>query len=136
MASSKKIKILTILNIGLSIVCIVFTGCIAFFYWNEMISMKRQLDMLKEQFTMQSLKLDRPQTSPLAYHSPPLQSNGMRHYIDDSYKGDPYLNPLRTMNDDLRINKLNTESTIKSSVKESFPLSDLSTTMKGMKYKK
>ncbi|KOB69104.1 Uncharacterized protein OBRU01_13650 [Operophtera brumata] len=54
-ASSKKIKLLFVLNFLLSVICMVVCGSIAFHYWNEMISMRRQLDLIKEHFLIQNL---------------------------------------------------------------------------------
>lgn len=54
-ASSKKIKLLFVLNFLLSVVCMVICCSIAFYYWNEMISMRRQLDMIKDHFLIQNL---------------------------------------------------------------------------------
>ncbi|XP_046963505.1 uncharacterized protein LOC124532585 isoform X1 [Vanessa cardui] len=55
-ASSKKIKLLFIFNFLLSVICMVISCSIAFYYWNEMISMRRQLDDLREQFLIQNLR--------------------------------------------------------------------------------
>lgn len=54
-ASSKKIKLLFVLNFLLSAVCMVICCSIAFYYWNEMISMRRQLDLIKDHFLIQNL---------------------------------------------------------------------------------
>ncbi|XP_063616403.1 uncharacterized protein LOC134789708 [Cydia splendana] len=55
-ASSKKIKLLFILNFLLSVLCMVISSSIAFYYWNEMISMRRQLETMRDQFVYQSVK--------------------------------------------------------------------------------
>ncbi|XP_050682013.1 uncharacterized protein LOC126977290 isoform X2 [Leptidea sinapis] len=55
-ASSKKIKLIFILNFLLSVICMIISCSIAFYYWNEMISMRRQLDTLRDQFLVQNLK--------------------------------------------------------------------------------
>ncbi|XP_047520065.1 uncharacterized protein LOC125059616 isoform X1 [Pieris napi] len=55
-ASSKKIKLLFIFNFLLSIICVIISCSIAFYYWNEMISMKKQLDVLKDQFLIQNVR--------------------------------------------------------------------------------
>lgn len=54
-ASSKKIKLLFVLNFLLSVVCMVICCSIAFYYWNEMISMRRQLDLVKDHLLIQNL---------------------------------------------------------------------------------
>ncbi|XP_028029983.1 uncharacterized protein LOC114242881 [Bombyx mandarina] len=54
-ASSKKIKLLFILNFMLSVICMVLSCSIAFYYWNEMILMRRQLDMIKDHFMFQNI---------------------------------------------------------------------------------
>ncbi|XP_023949762.2 uncharacterized protein LOC112054287 [Bicyclus anynana] len=55
-ASSKKIKVLFILNFLLSVICMIISCSIAFYYWNEMSSMKRQFDVIREQILIQSIK--------------------------------------------------------------------------------
>ncbi|XP_073958270.1 uncharacterized protein isoform X2 [Choristoneura fumiferana] len=55
-ASSKKIKLLFVLNFLLSVVCIIVSTVIAFYYWNELMAMRRQLDSMKDQFIMQTLR--------------------------------------------------------------------------------
>ncbi|XP_061709367.1 uncharacterized protein LOC133519347 isoform X1 [Cydia pomonella] len=55
-ASSKKIKLLFILNFLLSVLCMVISSSIAFYYWNEMISMRRQLETMRDQFVYQSVR--------------------------------------------------------------------------------
>uniref|UniRef100_A0A1E1W729 THD domain-containing protein n=1 Tax=Pectinophora gossypiella TaxID=13191 RepID=A0A1E1W729_PECGO len=63
-ASSKKIKVLFVLNFLLSVICMVISCSIAFYYWNEMISMRRQLDNMKDQFLLNHSQ-DRIESSPL-----------------------------------------------------------------------
>lgn len=55
-ASSKKIKLLFVLNFLLSVVCIIVSSVLAFYYWNELMAMRRQLETMKDQFIMQSLR--------------------------------------------------------------------------------
>ncbi|CAH2102164.1 unnamed protein product [Euphydryas editha] len=79
-ASSKKIKFLFILNFLLSIICMVISCSIAFYYWNEMISMRRQMDVLKEQFLIQNLK----ETDQIKAVQSPLISNLRPYQIKGS----------------------------------------------------
>ncbi|KAI5645027.1 hypothetical protein NE865_03001 [Phthorimaea operculella] len=63
-ASSKKIKVLFVLNFLLSVICMVISCSIAFYYWNEMISMRRQIDLMKDQFLINHSQ-ERLEPSPL-----------------------------------------------------------------------
>lgn len=54
-ASSKKIKLLFVLNFLLSVICMIISCSIAFYYWNEMISMRRQLDVMKDHFIINNI---------------------------------------------------------------------------------
>lgn len=62
-ASSKKIKLLFILNFSLIILCMVVSCSISFYYWTEMISTRKQLDSLRDQFITKNQ--EKIQSSPL-----------------------------------------------------------------------
>ncbi|CAK1602377.1 unnamed protein product [Parnassius mnemosyne] len=105
-ASSKKIKLLFILNFLLSIICMIISCSVAFYYWNEMISMRKQIEVVKEQILIQNFKdgvveQDKPIQSPLVSQLRPqvrgvevreprfnfakedISSNARRYYVED-----------------------------------------------------
>ncbi|KAJ0182315.1 hypothetical protein K1T71_001684 [Dendrolimus kikuchii] len=97
-ASSKKIRFLFLLNFLLSVICMVISCSIAFYYWNEMISMRRQLDSLKDHFLVYNLNQDKPVQSALVSQSRPqaerepktntgisdeIAQNAKRFYVED-----------------------------------------------------
>ncbi|XP_045459709.1 uncharacterized protein LOC123670243 [Melitaea cinxia] len=78
-ASSMKLKFIFVLNFILSVISLLLCCSIAFYYWNESTSMKRQLDSLKEQFLVQNLKegeLLKAVQSPLISKLRPIQMKG------------------------------------------------------------
>ncbi|KAL4716918.1 hypothetical protein ACJJTC_012729 [Scirpophaga incertulas] len=77
-ASFKKIKLVFVLNFLLSFLCMALSCSIAFYYWNDMIFIKKQIDMLKEQIMVANLNQDKIQSSPLVFQTP-LQNNEARH---------------------------------------------------------
>lgn len=97
-ASSKKIKLLFLLNFLLIIICMVFSCSISVYYWNEIISTRKQLDVLRDQFLLRSQ--DKVQASPLVsvteknypeYRQPKMESgskveistNARRYFVEN-----------------------------------------------------
>ncbi|GBO99292.1 hypothetical protein EVAR_551_1 [Eumeta japonica] len=52
--SSKKIRLLFMVNFLLCAFCFLIVGVIAFYYWKEMISMRHDMDLVKDQMLRQS----------------------------------------------------------------------------------
>ncbi|KAJ8735814.1 hypothetical protein PYW07_007434 [Mythimna separata] len=100
-ASSKKIKLLFVLNFLLSVICMVLSCSIAFYYWNEMISMRRQLDMINDHFMLHNVNQDRGVQSALvarprspganeareprerSFEDEEVQKNARKYYVED-----------------------------------------------------
>ncbi|XP_030022129.1 uncharacterized protein LOC115441466 isoform X2 [Manduca sexta] len=83
-ASSKKIKLLFVLNFLLSVICMAISCSIAFYYWNEMISMRRQLDGLKDHM-IQNLSHDKQSE----FVAPPRPVAEARRARMETYSDDP-----------------------------------------------
>lgn len=104
---------------------------VAFYYWNEMASMRKQLDLIKDQFFMQSLGQDKGQASPLVAIQVPLQIGDDRHPRMEGSKDNQ--NPKRYFVDDLGEDMLLVDSK-KNPRKENLPVHDLSLSNKGKEY--
>ncbi|XP_028169830.1 uncharacterized protein LOC114359585 isoform X1 [Ostrinia furnacalis] len=125
-ASSKKIRLLFILNFLFSIICMILSCSVALYYWNEMISMRKQLDLIRDQFLLQSLGPDKGQASPLVYQRP-LQASDVRHPRMDSSKDEDILpNPKKYFVENLGEDMLLVDSTRKIPRRENLPVHDLS----------
>ncbi|RVE51940.1 hypothetical protein evm_003406 [Chilo suppressalis] len=125
-ASSKKIRLLFVLNFLLSVICMILSCSIAFYYWNEMISMRQQLDSLKEQFMMHSLGQDKIQSSPLVSFQRPLPSSEIRHpRMEGSSKDVNPLNPRKYFVEDLGDDMLLVDSSKRNPSKELLPSMDM-----------
>ncbi|OWR45469.1 TNFSF5 protein [Danaus plexippus plexippus] len=130
-ASSKKIKLLFILNFLLSVICMIISCSIAFYYWNEMTSMRRQLDVLRDQFLIQNLKdglinNEKPLQSPLVSQLRPaakrLEHREGRSGID---KNDISPNARRYFVEDLGEDMLFMDSSKKSPSQSVAQIQDL-----------
>ncbi|CAG9796364.1 unnamed protein product [Diatraea saccharalis] len=129
-ASSKKIKLLFILNFLLSVICMILSCSIAFYYWNEMISMRKQIDLLKEQFMMHSIGQDKIQSSPLVSFQRPLYNSDNRQpRMEDSSK-DTLLNTKKFFVEDLGEDMLLVDSSKKNPSREMTSLKQLTQTKK------
>ncbi|KAL0850852.1 hypothetical protein ABMA28_006768 [Loxostege sticticalis] len=130
-ASSKKIRLLFILNFLFSVICMILSCSVAFYYWNEMVSMRKQMDMIRDQFLMQSLGSDKTQASPLVSYQRPLPGSDIRQpRMDNSKDEDTVLNPRRYFVENLGEDMLLVDSTRKSPRRENLPVHDLSLTSK------
>lgn len=136
-ASSKKIKLLFLFNFLLSIICMVLSSSIAFYYWNEMISMRKHMDVLKEQFLIQTLKdgvlEPKPEQSPLVSNLRP-QSKGAesREGRMDSRKNELSPNARRYYVEDLGEDMLLVDSSKKNASQDKEPVYNISDFQKGM----
>ncbi|CAK1540274.1 unnamed protein product [Leptosia nina] len=131
-ASSKKIKLLFILNFLLSVMCMIISCSIAFYYWNEMISMRKQLDVLKDQFLIQNvrdgllLRQDKAVQSPLVSHLRPSRGPEAREpRMDPTLKDEISPNARRYYVEDLGEDMLLIDSSKKDPSHEKSQLSDL-----------
>ncbi|XP_034837696.1 uncharacterized protein [Maniola hyperantus] len=128
-ASSKKIKLLFILSFLLSVICMITSCSIAFYYCNEISSLRRQFDVLREQFLIQNIKdgvlnQDRAVQSPLVSNFKP-QLKGVevregREYIRSEVP------PKRYYVEDLGEDMLLVDSSKKNPSQEKLPTYDLS----------
>ncbi|XP_072939980.1 uncharacterized protein [Epargyreus clarus] len=130
-ASSKKIKLLFILNFLLSVICMVVCCWIAFYYWNEMISMRKQLDVLKEQLLVQNIRdsvinSEKAVQSPLVSHlKPHFKGHEVREpRMEFGNKEDISLNTRKYYVEDLGEDMLLVDSKKKSS-QNKVPVYDL-----------
>lgn len=99
-----------------------------------MISMRKQLDLIKDQFFMQTLGQDKIQTSPLVAYQKPLQVGDVRHPRMEGSKDEQVaLNAKRYYVDDLEEDMLLVDSR-KNPRKENLPVHDLSLSNKGNNY--
>lgn len=74
-ASSKKIKLLFLLNFLLSLVCMVICFCVACYYWHELSSLRRQIDTMKDHLLIQNLNQEKLTVqSPLVRHPRPQEA--------------------------------------------------------------
>ncbi|XP_041975839.1 uncharacterized protein LOC121730748 [Aricia agestis] len=128
-ASSKKIKLLFVLNLLLSVVCVFVSGYIAFYYWNEMVSIRRQLDILRDQILIQNIRegvlhQEKPVQSPLLANLRPRDKDGResRELI-----GDPISpNARKYYVEDLGEDMVFVDSSKKKSSQDKVPVYDLS----------
>ncbi|XP_045770461.1 uncharacterized protein LOC123870987 [Maniola jurtina] len=128
-ASSKKIKLLFILSFLLSVICMITSCSIAFYYCNEISSLRRQFDVLREQFLIQNIKegvlnQDRAVQSPLVSNFKP-QLKGVevregREFIKSEVP------PKRYYVEDLGEDMLLVDSSKKKPSQEKLPTYDLS----------
>ncbi|XP_035452299.2 uncharacterized protein LOC118277546 isoform X2 [Spodoptera frugiperda] len=125
-ASSKKIKLLFVLNFLLSVICMVLSCSIAFYYWNEMISMRRQLDLINDHFILHNLNQDRGvQSALVARPRPPAEDDARepraRTFDDD----DTPQSAKKFYVEDLGEDMLLVDSKKKNSSKGNVPVYDL-----------
>ncbi|CAG9135913.1 unnamed protein product [Plutella xylostella] len=64
-ASSRKIKLLFVLNFLLSILCMAMSCSVAFYYWSELSAIRAQLDAVKDQLIMYNLQGLGPRQDPV-----------------------------------------------------------------------
>lgn len=131
-ASSKKIKLLFVLNFLLSVICMVLSCSIAFYYWNEMISMRRQLDLINDHFILHNLNQDRGvQSALVARPRPPAEDDARepraRTFDDD----DTPQSAKKFYVEDLGEDMLLVDSKKKNSSKGNVPVYDLTILQKG-----
>ncbi|XP_026739001.1 uncharacterized protein LOC113501898 isoform X1 [Trichoplusia ni] len=125
-ASSKKIKLLFVLNFLLSVICMVISCSIAFYYWNEMISMRRQLDMIKDHFIMQNLNQDRVMQSALVARPRPPGLVETREPRTRSFEDEEVPQKARKFYvEDLGEDMLLVDSKKKNASKDNSPVYDL-----------
>ncbi|CAH0727567.1 unnamed protein product, partial [Brenthis ino] len=130
-ASSKKIKLLFLFNFLLSIICMVLSSSIAFYYWNEMITMRKHMDVLKEQFLIQTLKdgvlEHKPEQSPLVSNlRPQLKGAESREGRMDSQKNELSPNARKYYVEDLGEDMLLVDSSKKNSSQDKEPVYNIS----------
>ncbi|XP_075976371.1 uncharacterized protein LOC142976728 [Anticarsia gemmatalis] len=124
-ASSKKIKLLFVLNFLLSVLCMVISCSIAFYYWNEMISMRRQLDMIKDHFIINNLN-DRGVQSPLvALPRPPGMIEAREPRMKSVGDDETGQSARKYYVEDLGEDMLLVDSKKKNSSKDNTPVYDL-----------
>uniref|UniRef100_A0A2A4JG03 THD domain-containing protein n=1 Tax=Heliothis virescens TaxID=7102 RepID=A0A2A4JG03_HELVI len=125
-ASSKKIKLLFVLNFVLSVTCMVISCSIAFYYWNEMISMRRQLDMIKDHFIVHNLNQDRLVQSALVARPRPSSLAEAREPRARSFEEDEVpQNARKYYVEDLGEDMLLVDSKKKNASKDNAPVYDL-----------
>ncbi|XP_047023502.1 uncharacterized protein LOC124632644 isoform X1 [Helicoverpa zea] len=125
-ASSKKIKLLFVLNFVLSVTCMVISCSIAFFYWNEMISMRRELDMIKDHFIIHNLNQDRLVQSALVARPRPSSLAEAREPRARSFEDDEVpQNARKYYVEDLGEDMLLVDSKKKNASKDNAPVYDL-----------
>ncbi|XP_068626628.1 uncharacterized protein [Battus philenor] len=129
-ASSKKIKLLFILNFLLSVICMIISCSVAFYYWNEMISMKKQIEIVREQFLIQNFKdsvveQEKPLHSALVTRLRPQVRMESREPRMNFAKEDVSPNARRFYVEDLGEDMLLVDSSKKDSKKDKSPVYDL-----------
>ncbi|CAG4954160.1 unnamed protein product [Colias eurytheme] len=130
-ASSKKIKLMFVLNVLLSVICMIISCSIAFYYWNEMISMRKQLDVLRDQFLIQNLRdgvihPDKTIQSPLVSHLRPRQRGLEAREPRMEFKDEISPNARRLYVEDLGEDMLLLDSSKKNPSHDKNPSYDLS----------
>ncbi|CAH2050804.1 unnamed protein product, partial [Iphiclides podalirius] len=130
-ASSKKIKLLFILNFLLSVICMIISCSVAFYYWNEMISMRKQIEVVREQFLIHNFKngvveQDRPQHSALVSNFRPQVRGETREPRMNYPKEDISPNARRYYVEDLGEDMLLVDSSKKDAKQDKTPIYDIS----------
>lgn len=111
---------------------------IAFYYWNEMISMRKQMDTLREQFLIQNFKegalsQDKPIHSQLISNlRPQLKGPEAREGRMDFRKNELSPNARKYYVEDLGEDMLLVDSSKKVSSQNKEPVYDISVFQKGM----
>lgn len=125
-ASSKKIKLLFVLNFLLSVICMVLSCSIAFYYWNEMISMRRQLDLINDHFILHNLNQDRGVQSALVARPRPSAEDDAREPRARTFDDDDTPQSAKKFYvEDLGEDMLLVDSKKKNSSKGNVPVYDL-----------
>lgn len=104
---------------------------VAFYYWNEMISMRRQLDFIKDNFSIQNIEQDRVVSSALVAPSPrSVETREPR--MSKNAQDDGPQNARRYFVEDLGEDMLLVDSKKKNSTKDNnTPVYDFSILQKG-----
>ncbi|CAB3241091.1 unnamed protein product [Arctia plantaginis] len=124
-ASSKKIKLLFVLNFLLSVICMIISCSIAFYYWNEIISMRRQLDMIKDQFIINNINDKGVQAALVGVPRPPMVIETREPRMKSLDDDETAQNARKYYVDDLGEDMLLVDSKKKNSSKDNTPVYDL-----------
>lgn len=133
-ASSKKIKFLFVFNFLLSVICMVISCSIAFYYWNEFLTMRRQLDYMKEQYLNINFNSNhaKAEASPLVYEKPNFKGIDVREpRMESAAKIDMTSNPRKYFVEHLGEDMLLVDSSKKNPKVDKEPVYDLSLTRNG-----
>lgn len=135
-ASSKKMKLLIIFNSLLSLICVIVSFSIAFYCLNELISMKKQLDVFKDQFlNVKDGKLNQSKAAPVVSLLQPSDFKAREPRMEvPSFKDELSPNTKRYYVEDLGEDMLLLDSSKKYASHDKSPSYDLSIFQKGNKF--
>lgn len=127
--SSKKIKLLFLLNFLLIIICMVVSSTISFYYWNELTSTRKQLDLLRDQFFMRNQ--EKIQSSPLVSVTDRNYQDIRQPRMESGAKVEISSNAKRYFVENLGEDMLLMDSGKKNPTTDKIPIAELSLLQRG-----